>query len=89
MSENSFEQSFYAVLNNDTSLYFAGFDTAKEQAMYSSSPLGAKLFSNKNQVKLRPNEQLVELTISLTDENTSVSEPFRPRRREQKHIQNK
>ena len=79
-----FEQSFYAVLNSDTNLYFAGFNPELGQAEFVNSPLDGKLFSNKNDVKLRPNELLVELTITLTNTNTTVSEPFRPRRRDPK-----
>jgi predicted nucleotidyltransferase len=83
MSE-SYIQSFYAVINVDTSLYFAGFDPEANVPQMVESPLGAKLFSNKHQVKLRPNEKLVELEITLSTDNVVVSEPFRPRRREPK-----
>lgn len=85
MSEN-YEQSFYAVLNQDTGEYFAGFNPEAGKAETSKSPLGAKLFSNKHDVKLRPNEALVEITAQLNDTNSSVSESFRPRRREKKVI---
>jgi len=86
MSAQTYEQSFYAVLNQDTGEYFAGFNPDAGKAETSTSPLGAKLFSNKHDVKLRPNENLVELTIKVSNENTLVSEPFRPRRREKKVI---
>jgi|LakMenE18May11ns_1017448.scaffolds.fasta_scaffold9911199_1 hypothetical protein len=85
MSEN-YEQSFYAVLNQDTGEYFAGFNPEAGKAETSTSPMGAKLFSNKHDVKLRPNESLVEVTVSLNKDNTQISEPFRPRRREKKVI---
>lgn len=81
-----FTQSFYAVLNDDTGEYFAGFDPEAGKSTMVASALGAKLFSNKNQVKLRPNERLVELEIDLSIDNTRVSEPFRPRRREPKNF---
>jgi hypothetical protein len=77
-------QSFYAVLNDDTGEYFAGFDPEAGKSNMVPNPLGAKLFTNKNQVKLRPNERLVEIEADLSASNTSVSEPFRPRRREPK-----
>lgn len=86
MSDQTYEQSFYAVLNQDTGEYFAGFNPEAGKADTSKSPLGAKLFSNKHDVKLRPNEALVEITARLTDSNSSVSESFRPRRREKKVI---
>lgn len=81
---DSFIQSFYAVKNVDTGLFFAGFDPEANEAQMVETPMAAKLFSNKHQVKLRPNEKLVELEITLTTENVAVSEPFRPRRREPK-----
>jgi len=81
-----YAQSFYAVLNTDTGEYFAGFNPELKKAETSKSPLGAKLFSNKNDVKLRPNENLVEVVASLTASNTEVSEPFRPRRRVEKKV---
>jgi hypothetical protein len=86
MSEQKYEQSFYAVLNQDTGEYFAGFNPEAGKAETSTTPMGAKLFSNKHDVKLRPNEALVELTVSLDASNTQVSESFRPRRREKKVI---
>ena len=78
---SNFEQSFYAVLNEDTNTYFGGFDSDSDKAILVADPRAAKLFSNKNQVKLRPNEKLVELIVSLDEKNTEVSAPFRPRRR--------
>lgn len=80
---NRATHSLYAVLNeNDT--YFAGFNVDKQAADYVESPLEAKLFGNKHEIKLRPNEHVVEITFTLTEENSEVSEPFRPRRREVK-----
>lgn len=81
---NTYQHSFYAVLNDDTGEYFAGFDPENNKSNMVASPLGAKLFTNKNQVKLRPNERLVEIEAQLSAVNTVVSEPFRPRRREPK-----
>jgi hypothetical protein len=81
---SNFEQSFYAVLNEDTNTYFGGFDSESNQPIMVEDPKAAKLFSNKNQVKLRPNEKLVELVVVLDATNTTVSAPFRPRRRPMK-----
>jgi hypothetical protein len=81
--KNKATHSLYAVLNeNDT--YFAGFNVEKGAADFVESPLEAKLFGNKHEIKLRPNEHVVEITFTLTEENSDVSEPFRPRRREVK-----
>jgi len=76
--------SFYAVFNETSNEYFGGFNPDAGKAEMVTSPLGAKLFSNKHDVKLRPDEKLVELIVALSDQNTTVSEPFRPRRREKK-----
>lgn len=78
--------SFYAVKNEDTDEFFGGFDPAAAKAVMVKSAYAAKLFSNKHDVKLRPNEKLVEVTVTLSPENAVVSEPFRPRRREKKAI---
>jgi hypothetical protein len=61
--------------------YFAGFDSAKGAASYVAEPKEAKKFSNKFDIKLRPNEMIVQLSINLNAVNFSVSEPFRPQRR--------
>ena len=78
--------SFYAVLNEETGLYFAGFNVSEGKASVVDSPLSAKLFANKHEIKLRPTEKLVEVEVELSVTNTKVSEPFRPRRREPRDI---
>ena len=70
----------YAVQVDETH-YFAGFNPEQGAASLVDDPLKAKLFSNKYEIKLRPNEKLVELGVQLTLQNTSVSAPFRPKRR--------
>jgi hypothetical protein len=61
--------------------YFAGFDTAKGQANFVEDPRKAKTFTNKYDIKLRPEEQLVEMAIDLDEAQIKFSEPFRPQRR--------
>ena len=83
-NNEAFTPSFYAVLNTDSGEYFAGFNPEENRAESVTDPLDAKLFSNKHDIKLRPNEQLVEIEVDLTPANTRVSDPCRPRRRERK-----
>ena len=70
------------VVKNGAGAFFAGFDTAKGQASFVDNPKFAKKFTNKYDVKLRPDEAIVELTIDLTKVDVTVSEPFRPHRRQ-------
>lgn len=61
--------------------FFAGFDSAQNKATFVSEPINAKKFTNKYDIKLRPEETLVELTVDLSKVQVGVSEPFRPTRR--------
>lgn len=79
-TENSAIVSLY-VVKNSAGTYFGGFDSTKNQANLVSDPIHAKKFTNKYDIKLRPDEQLVELTVDLSKSNVTVSEPFRPHRR--------
>jgi hypothetical protein len=72
--------ALYVVKNSDGQ-YFAGFDSTKRQAVLVESPLVAKKFTNKYDIKLRPNETVVELCVDLTKSHVTVSAPFRPQRR--------
>jgi len=72
--------SLYVVKGAD-GLYFAGFDAEKGKANFVSDPLGAKKFTNKYDIKIRPEETLVELKVDLSKSEVQVSEPFRPHRR--------
>lgn len=62
--------------------YFAGFDPAENKAITVSDPREAKLFSNKFEIKLRPQEVLREVEVTLTDENTRIGAAFRPRKQD-------
>ena len=77
---NSTVVSLY-VVKNSTGAYFAGYDSAKKQATTVSNPLKAKKFTNKYDIKLRPDESVVELTFDLAKTEVALSEPFRPQRR--------
>ena len=61
--------------------YFAGFDASKGKANFVDDPRKAKTFTNKYDIKLRPNENLVEMSIDLMAVDLKISEPFRPQRR--------
>lgn len=74
------QHSFYAVVN-DNGKYFAGFNPTLKVAQHVTSPLAAKLFTNKYEVKLRPNERLVEIKVDFAATDAEISAPFRPRRR--------
>lgn len=70
--------SLYIVLLPFSSDYLAGFDSISKQSTTTKDPLLAKKFSNKRDIKLRPGEALVELTVQL--DNVTISAPFRPHR---------
>lgn len=72
--------SFYVVKCGDNS-YFAGYDVNKGQSTFVATPIAAKKFTNKYDIKLRPDETLVELQVDLAAVDVNVSEPFRPHRR--------
>jgi hypothetical protein len=75
-----YEHSFYVVMNEDGK-YFAGFNREKGEADFVEHALAAKFFADKTSIKLRPAELIVEVYVDLTEENSELSEPFRPRRR--------
>lgn len=79
---NSAVVALYVVKNGDGQ-FFAGYDSSKQQANLVEDPIHAKKFTNKYDIKLRPNETIVELSIDLTKSSVAVSEPFRPQRRKQ------
>lgn len=72
--------SLYVVKSVDGT-FFAGFDSSKGQANFVVDPREAKKFTNKYDIKLRPEETLVELSVDLSKVEVTVSEPFRPHRR--------
>lgn len=80
MQDQNTVVSLYVVKATDGS-YFAGFDSAKGQSFFTADPKAAKKFTNKYDIKLRPEETLVELKIDLAKANVETSEPFRPHRR--------
>ncbi len=80
MQENTTTVSLYVVKSPNGS-YFAGYDAAKGQATFVADPRAAKKFTNKFDIKLRPDEMLLELTVDLSTVEVKISEPFRPHRR--------
>ena len=74
---NSAIVSLYVVRNSDN-LYFGGFDNSSNKSVFIDNPLYAKKFTNKYDVKLRPEETLVEISVDLEKANCAISQPFRP-----------
>jgi hypothetical protein len=79
-NKDAVEHSFYIVVN-DEGLYFAGFNVEQNKADFVVNPFAAKMFMGKPEIKLRPNEQIVEVFVNISSDNATLSEPFRPRRR--------
>lgn len=73
--------SLYVVKGTDGK-YFAGFDSSQGKALFVEDVLSAKKFTNKHDIKLRPDENLVEISVDLSKVNVTISEPFRPVRRQ-------
>lgn len=80
MQENNTTVSLYVVKSANGS-YFAGYDASKGRANFVQDAREGKKFTNKYDIKLRPEETLVELTVDLAKVEVSISEPFRPSRR--------
>ena len=78
--EEPVQHSFYIVVN-DEELYFKGFSIELGKAEFVENPFAAKMFMGKPDIKLRPNEQIVEVFVDISHLNASLSAPFRPRRR--------
>lgn len=72
--------SVFAIRREDGK-FFGGFDREKESPIIVDSVFSSKLFTNKHEVSLRPDEALVEVCIKMTEENTTVSTPFRLKRK--------
>lgn len=76
---NDVTHILYAVKTaND--MYFAGFNAEKGVAIFTADPFKAKLFSNKNDIRLRPQETIVPLTVTINSSTTQIGTPFRPSR---------
>lgn len=61
--------------------FLGGFDADIGKPVLVTNPLLAKKFSNKYDIKLRPDELVVELTVDLAHSDVNISDPFRPHRR--------
>lgn len=72
--------SLYVVRVGEDS-YFAGYDANQGKSVFVSTPQAAKKFTNKYDIKLRPDETLVEIKVDLAKVEVELSEPFRPHRR--------
>jgi hypothetical protein len=73
--------SLYAIVRDSDGRFFGGFDPEKQGPIIVDDVLNAKLFTNKFDINLRPDEKMVEVVVTLSAENTQVTAPFKPRRR--------
>lgn len=80
MQDENFVVSLYTVKTGE-GVFFGGFNAEQGKATYVSDPRAAKKFTNKYDIKLRPEESLVEIKVDLATANVEISEPFRPHRR--------
>ena len=76
-TENASIVSLY-VVKTGSHQYFGGYDAQSRKAIFVDSPLHAKKFTNKYDVKLRPEETLVEISVDLEKSHHIISSPFRP-----------
>lgn len=80
MQENNALVSLY-VVRTPEGKFFGGFDPSKGKANFVEDARLGKKFTNKYDIKLRPDESLVELIVDLSHSDVKMSEPFRPHRR--------
>ena len=73
--------TLYVVYREDMNKFFAGFNSETNAAEFVDEAKNAKKFSNKFDIKLRPNEQLCSIFIDLDKAPFEVSKPFRPARK--------
>lgn len=71
--------SLYAIVRDQDGRFFGGFNPEKGEPVIVDDIFSAKLFSNKFDIRIRPDEKIVEVTIDLTPQNVTISAPFRPR----------
>ena len=81
MQENSNTHVSLYVVRVADGRYFGGFDPVKGRANIVDDVRLGKKFTNKYDIKLRPDESLVEMTVDLSKSDVTLSEPFRPIRR--------
>lgn len=77
--------SLYAIVRVDGK-YFGGFDPVLGRAKIVDEVLEAKLFTNKFDINLRPDEEMVEVIVTLSAANVQVTSPFKPRRKSDRFI---
>jgi predicted GIY-YIG superfamily endonuclease len=69
------------VVQSAAGTYFSGYNKTLNAAEFVTDPLSAKKFTNKHDVKLRPDEMLVEISTDLSACPVTISMPFRPQRK--------
>ena len=65
--------------STDEDTYFVRYNAKEGHSEYSTDVRDAKFFTNKFDIRLRPNEMIVQVDVSL--ENIVTSAPFRPSHR--------
>lgn len=73
--------SLFAILKDNSKLFYGGFDPKNKTPILVENPLEAKLYTNKFDINLRPDERMVELQIMVDKGNFTVSPPFKPKRK--------
>ena len=86
MQENNKTTVSLYVVKGVDGTFFAGFDASKGKSSFVAEAIAAKKFTNKYDIKLRPEESLVELSVDLSNSPVTISEPFRPHRRIVKQV---
>lgn len=81
MNENLNSKVSLYIVKSANGSFFAGFNPEKGKAEFVEDAKFAKKFTNKYDIKLRPDEMLVELVIDLNSIDISLSPPFRPVRK--------
>jgi len=69
------------VVRSSNGQYFSGYNKTAFAAEFVDDPISAKKFTNRNDIKLRPDEMLVEISVDLVNCPVTISEPFRPQRK--------
>lgn len=81
--------SLYAIVRDSDGKFFGGFNPEQGGPIIVDNVIQAKLFTNKFDINLRPDEKMVEVMVTMTEANTQVTAPFKPRRRSDRTIDQK
>ena len=73
--------SLFAIFKESMQLFYGGFDPRNNKAILVENPLSAKLYTNKFDINLRPDEKMVEVQINVQPSDIVVSQPFKPKKK--------